>query len=216
MDGRDTYLVRLWLPDRPGALGIVTSRLGALKGDVVGLEIIERADGQALDELVVDLPSSIPVELIVREVGADGDVTVEEVRKLDGSIFDPQLEALEVAAIVLGAETRDELAEALCDHVGRAIRLSWACVVERDGGVLASWGTEIDPTTIDTVRSQPGTIWVPLPAASASLLAGRDHCVLRARERQRLAALGRIADAWFHRIKERADAEAWALHPSRS
>ena len=51
-----TYILRLWLPDRPGALGAVASRVGAVGGDVVGIDILERGAGRAIDELVVELP----------------------------------------------------------------------------------------------------------------------------------------------------------------
>src|SRR5687767_13200202 len=56
------YVVRLWLPDRPGALGQVASRIGAVRGDVVGIEILERGAGRAIDELVVRLPDDGLVE----------------------------------------------------------------------------------------------------------------------------------------------------------
>ena len=29
-----TYVARIWVPDRPGALGAVASRIGAVRGDV--------------------------------------------------------------------------------------------------------------------------------------------------------------------------------------
>ncbi len=45
--------MRVWLPDRPGALGAVASRIGAVRGDVVGIDILETGDGVAVDELVV-------------------------------------------------------------------------------------------------------------------------------------------------------------------
>ena len=51
-----TYVVRVWVPDRPGALGAVASRVGAVRGDLVGVEILERGAGRAIDELVVELP----------------------------------------------------------------------------------------------------------------------------------------------------------------
>ena len=47
-----TYLVRAWIPDRPGALGQVASRIGAVRGDVVAIEILERGGGRAVDEIV--------------------------------------------------------------------------------------------------------------------------------------------------------------------
>src|SRR5204862_46772 len=51
-----TYVVRVWIPDRPGALGAVASRIGAVYGDVVGIDILERGADRAIDELTVELP----------------------------------------------------------------------------------------------------------------------------------------------------------------
>ena len=53
-------LVRVRVPDRPGALGLVASRIGAVKGDIVGIEVIDRHDGIALDQLSVILPDPRP------------------------------------------------------------------------------------------------------------------------------------------------------------
>ena len=64
----ESYVLRVWLPDRPGALGAVASRIGAVKGDVVGIEILETGAGQAVDELVVQLPEATLVDLLVNEV----------------------------------------------------------------------------------------------------------------------------------------------------
>jgi hypothetical protein len=231
MREHETYLVRLWLPDRPGALGAVASRFGALKGDVVGLEIIERGGGLAIDELVVTLPANVPLDLVAREIGAEDEVEVEDIRPLGRDQYDPQLDLLETASIVLGADDRDDLAKALVDNVCRAVRAEWACVVERSGGVISTWGDRPNDRWIDSFISgspalnadgcevadrhaEMDTVWIPLPAADASLVVGRDTTI-RARERQRLAALARIADAWFRRLKERSDDRAWALHPSR-
>lgn len=234
MDSHITYLVRVWLPDRPGALGAVASRFGALKGDVTGLEIVERGGGQAIDELVVTLPADVPVDLIVREISAVEEVEVEDIRPLDRSSYDPQLDILEAAAIVLGADTRDDLADALSEHVCRAIHAGWACVLPNGGAALGSWGdcpndrwlrafvsgspSATGDRDSDEGQSEVGppmdTIWIPLPAARAALIVGRDG-TFRARERQRLAALARIADAWFRRLKERSDWEGLFLHPSR-
>src|ERR671910_559614 len=61
----ETFVIRMWLPDRPGALGQIASRIGAVGGDVVGIDILERENGQAVDELVVELPDPALVELLV-------------------------------------------------------------------------------------------------------------------------------------------------------
>ncbi|MGI9596241.1 MAG: hypothetical protein ACR2QK_08780 [Acidimicrobiales bacterium] len=229
MDAHETYLVRLWLPDRPGALGAVTSRFGALKGDVIGLEIVERGGGLAIDELGVSLPADVSVDLILREVGMEEEVEIEDVRLLSGSIYDPHLDVLEAASILMEAESCDQLTAALPEHVCRAVRSSWACVVGPGGGVIGSWGDRPNDRWLDSFISgspavKPGvewadqgpamdTVWLSLPAASAALVVGRDS-VIRTRERQRLAALAKIADRWFGRLRERADRQALAFHPA--
>src|SRR5204863_442714 len=43
-------LVRVWLPDRPGALGLVASRIGAVRGDLVGVAVLARGTDVAVDE----------------------------------------------------------------------------------------------------------------------------------------------------------------------
>src|SRR5687768_17713320 len=80
----ETYVIRVWLPDRPGALGAVASRIGAVRGDVVGIEILETGGGQAVDELVVRLPQAQLVELLVVEVEQVDGARVEEVRPVPG------------------------------------------------------------------------------------------------------------------------------------
>ncbi len=226
MDEPRTYLVRVWLPDRPGALAAVAARIGALKGDVLGLEIVERRNGLAIDELVVSIPDGVSVDLIANEVDQVDDVEIEDIRPLDTTNYDPQLDALEAASIILGAGDREELADALCHHVARTVRANWACVVERNGNVLGSWGDRPNDRWLDSFVSgsppcdtegrmpEMDAVWLPLATASAALVVGRDTTI-RSRERQRIAALARIADAWFRRLKESSNYEAWMLHPSR-
>ena len=89
-------LVRVWLPDRPGALGLVASRIGAVRGDIVGVDVLERGTDIAVDEFAVDLPGPDLVATLVREVEEVDGVSVEEVR-LVGHFPDARLDALESA-----------------------------------------------------------------------------------------------------------------------
>ena len=43
--------------DRPGALGAVASALGHAGADILSVDIVERSEGQATDDLVVALPA---------------------------------------------------------------------------------------------------------------------------------------------------------------
>jgi len=46
----------------------VASRIGAVRGDVVSIEIIRRQDGRALDEFVVELADAELVPLLLTEI----------------------------------------------------------------------------------------------------------------------------------------------------
>src|SRR3954451_22254346 len=107
------FVVRVWLPDRPGALGQVASRIGAVRGDVVGIEILEQGAGRAIDELVVALPSADLVDLLVSEIGQVDGVDVEDVRPVRSPEHDLRVEALETAARLVEAPTAPALVQRL-------------------------------------------------------------------------------------------------------
>jgi uncharacterized UPF0146 family protein len=222
----ETYVVRMWLPDRPGALGQVASRIGAVRGEIIGIDILERGAGRAIDELVVQLPDGAITELLVHEVQQVDGVDVEEVRPVADALHDPRLDALETAAILVGARECDELIEAVVTHAKRVIGADWACVIApEDGEVLAQEG-ELPPTpwllaflagSQESARvagsggSGPDDIvWSPLPSTGLALVLGRDSTAYRARERRQVAALARIVDT---RLRELTRQRARANHP---
>lgn len=222
-----TYVVRLWLPDRPGALGQVASRIGAVRGEIVGIEILERGAGRAVDELVVELPDGSLTELLVHEVQEVDGVDVEEVRALVDGLHDPRLEALEAVAVLVGASDRDELVEAIVGHAKRVLDAEWAAVVALDDGwVLAGegpvppgpWLLAFVSGSQDSVRSGGGSgaddvVWSPLPAAGLAVVLGRERTAFRARERRQLAALARVVDTRLHEV---STVRGRAAHPSGS
>ncbi len=136
-----TWIIRVWLPDRPGALGQVASRVGAVRGDVVGIDILERGAGRAIDEVVVELPDDDVVDLLVHEINQVDGVDVEDIRRAADALHDPRLDALETAAMLVGATTTAALLEALCVHGARTLGAAWAVVVDADrSSVLAATG----------------------------------------------------------------------------
>src|SRR6476646_7711606 len=52
-----SYVLRLLLPDRPGTLGAVATALGLVDADILAMDIVERSPDQAVDDIVVSLPS---------------------------------------------------------------------------------------------------------------------------------------------------------------
>ncbi len=75
-----TYTLRIRLPDRPGALGLVASRIGAVGGDIVAIDILTRDGGRAVDEFVVELADDGLVPLLRSEIHEVDGAEVEEVR----------------------------------------------------------------------------------------------------------------------------------------
>ena len=200
-----TVVVRVWLPDRPGALGQVASRIGAVKGDVLGIEILEQGGGNAVDELVVGLPGPELVDLLITEIDAVDGVSVEHVRPVEDDRIDPDLVALTVGAELAEAAPGDRL-RVLCERIARVVDADWSVVV-RDGQVLHGVGTPPDvPWLIayldgsehlraDDASAPSDLVFARLGRTRASVAAGRSHRPVHERERVRVALLARLADA---------------------
>ena len=203
-----TFVLRVWLPDRPGALGAVASRIGAVRGDLVGIDILETGGGRAIDELAVNLPEERLVPLLVHEVGQVDGVDVEEVRPVDGALPDPRLDALETAAVLVEQTHVVDLLEVLTAEAQRDFVADWAAVVAlEDGNVLVSTGEPPEPawlaaflagstssTTAANGDAGPEDVaFAMFPAGDIALVLGRDGKTFRARERRQLVALAKVA-----------------------
>ena len=79
------FVVRIALPDRPGALGLVASRIGAVGGDIVAINILERDGGHAVDEFVVEIGGQHLIELLQSEIHEVDGVSVLEIRAADST-----------------------------------------------------------------------------------------------------------------------------------
>src|SRR2546423_13290145 len=130
--------MRVWVPDRPGALGSVASRIGAVRGDLVGIDILERGAGRAIDELVVALPSEDLVPLLVKEIQQVDGVDVEDVRPARGEVPDARVAALETAALLVSQPDRAAVCAALVDHARRDFEAEWAAVLGTEATLFTS------------------------------------------------------------------------------
>src|SRR5437764_327726 len=136
--GAACVLLRVWLPDRPGALGAVASRIGAVRGDIVGIDVLERNEGVAIDEFGVVLSDPELLPLLVREVEEVDGCRVEHVMVVT-HFPDPRLDALISVALVCEAADAAALQQALATYAGTAFRADWVAVMAADR-VLASYG----------------------------------------------------------------------------
>lgn len=141
------FVVRVWLPDRPGALGAVASRIGSVRADVVGIEILERGAGRAVDELTIDLEDERHVDLLVKEIAQVDGVDVEHVRPARGALGDRAVMSLDVAAQISRAASVDEVLSLLVVGVHAMFGADWTAVTERGASpaMVASAGTTLPP-----------------------------------------------------------------------
>lgn len=199
-------VVRVWLPDRPGALGQVASRIGAMRGDIVGVEVLERSGTVAVDEFAVDLPGHDLVPLLVREIEEVDGASVEEVEQVE-RFPDPRLDALQSVERLCVAKQPDDVPALLAQECCDEFLADWGAVMIA-GALVASTGPVPDVDLLDALAT--GTAASPLVAAGDSgpddlaiaTLPDHDAIVLverarrpfRKRERAQLLAVARIAD----------------------
>jgi hypothetical protein len=203
-------LVRVWLPDRPGALGLVASRIGSVGADIVGVDVVERGDRVAVDEFAVVVPDDGRLDLLVREIEQVDGASVEEVRRV-GIFPDPRLDALESAAVLCETESIEDLHRVLTAHVRREFLADWVALVRGDKIPAADGegvpdvaklvalvaGTAASPLVADGVVGPEDLAVARLAAHDTAILVGRDGHVFRRRERAQLMMLARVADrAW--------------------
>jgi hypothetical protein len=203
-------LIRVWLPDRPGALGLVASRIGSVGGDIVGIDVLERGDNIAVDEFAVEIQDLDLLELLAREIEQVDGASVEEFRVV-GAFPDPRLDALESAAVLCEATSRRGLQETLVGHVRREFLADWTALIVADEVVACAGdpspvadmltalaaGTAASPLVADGSTGPEDLAVARLPEHAGTLLVGREGHPFRRRERYQLLALTRIADrAW--------------------
>ena len=125
-----SYLLRLVIPDRPGALGAVATALGDAGVDIVSVDVLERGNGVAVDDVVVELPHGrLPDSLITAAKAVPG-VEVESLRPFAGPLdTHRELDLLES----LSRAPEDTSVKLLAAELPRVLHSGWAVVLEPAG-----------------------------------------------------------------------------------
>jgi hypothetical protein len=195
------------MPDRPGALGAVASRIGAVRADVVAIEILTRADGRAMDEIAVEVDREL-LPLLLAEIEEVDGVVVEEVRTLPNGMRDRRLDAYKTAAALLEARTPEELLAALAIRVADELESGWVAILDTESELMLATGGR--PPGADWLASafrrsaganlgegerDPELMWATLVRFDAVLGVGRPGWAFSDHEYEKLATMGRLADA---------------------
>jgi hypothetical protein len=201
------FLVRVWLPDRPGALGAVASRIGGLGADIVGIDVLEQGERVAVDEFAITLMRPDLIELLAREIEEVDGVSVEAWRRVD-RFPDPQLDFLRIVEELMTAPDPVTLQTLLVAATVEEFTSDWAALVGGADGLISA-GEEVPPVvTLEALAAGTGAsplvasgaagpddlAVAPMPSLGSTLLAGRGGHPFRTRERRQLLTLARIAD----------------------
>lgn len=223
------YVLRVWLPDVPGALGVLATRIGEAAGEIVGIDILERDGARAVDELTIELADAVLVgPLVDALVGLEG-VDVEDVRALVSRLPFPGANPLDAAVSLVGHTTSGGLLDAFAHSVCSVFACDWASILDLDGlAPLAAasagdapslaWlgafvtGARASSARPDGSRSGPRDVaWAALESAGLVVVCGRDGPPFASRERRELTQLCRLVDARWRDLSVRA---GMASHPS--
>jgi len=127
MLGRMSYLLRLLLPDHPGALGAVATALGNAGIDIASLTVVERTSGCAVDDLIVLLPPGGLADRVLTAAQSVPGVVVESLRPYlaDGAGVSDDLELVDALA-----DRPGEAAAVLTELVPGVFHADWAILLE--------------------------------------------------------------------------------------
>jgi len=161
-------LLRVRLPNRPGALGAVASALGGIGADINLVEIVEKSGDVEVDEFILDLPPSQTVPSLVAACDSLPGVQVQWVRNYPrGGGID-----LDVELHRRMAADNSRAGETLVSAAPLVFRAQWSLLLRISGSphvIFSSPGApDLDPdiaqrfgpfATIHRVALEPG--WLP-------------------------------------------------------
>ena len=110
----------------------------------MGIEILERGGGSAIDELVVSLPDTVTLSTLIAEIGRVDGVAVEDVRPVDADRRDASIAALQISVALVETSSSSRL-EKFCDELLHLVDGAWVVAMRIGGdGELDSGDGELD------------------------------------------------------------------------
>lgn len=164
-----SYLLRLILPDHPGALGAVATALGAAGIDIVSLSVVEHTPAGAVDDMIVLLPPGGLADRVHTAAQSVPGVTVEALRPFlaDGAGIGDDLALVDALA-----DRPADAAAVLTDLVAGVFHADWAVLLEHlsPGDVRVREASVGAPDLGGDDLGVPERVrfplpWLPLPTA---------------------------------------------------
>ena len=138
--------MRVELPDVPGSLGRVASAIGEAGGDIEAIEIVEKRDGFAVDDVLLEIPAGTMPDSIISACSTLDGVSVLWISRYaaGGNLF------LDLEVVESLTEDPTSARDRLVDLLPIAFRVDWAARVTRNGdGLVVVHATDAAPTAFD-------------------------------------------------------------------
>jgi hypothetical protein len=127
------YLMRVELPDVPGSLGRVAGAIGEAGGDIDAIEIVEKRDGYAVDDVLLEMAPGVMPDSVVSACSVLDGVSVLWINRYaaGGNLF------LDLEVVEALTEDPDTARDRLIDLLPIAFRVDWAARLRsEDSGVV--------------------------------------------------------------------------------
>jgi len=140
-----SYLLRVSLPDVPGSLGRLATAIGEAGGNIDAIEIVERHDGRAVDDVFLNSNASVLPDSIISSCNSVEGVEVLWVSRYpSGSNLTRDLEAVEEMTA-----SEEDPVSTLLHLLPRVLVVDWAIKVGQNGtGIRVLDGSSAAPETL--------------------------------------------------------------------
>ena len=124
-----SYLLRIQLPDEPGALGYVAAALGEVEGDIRSVDVVDYgANGVVVDDIVVDLPMGLLPDTLITAAQSISGVEVDSIRPFSGSV-DRRGQIAPLAKFSQHTKNLDRALGDVVDGLPQTMTAGWAIVL---------------------------------------------------------------------------------------
>lgn len=124
-----SYLLRIQLPDEPGALGYVAAALGEVEGDIRSVDVVDYgANGVVVDDIVVHLPMGLLPDTLITAAQSISGVEVDSIRPFSGSV-DRRGQIALLAKFSQHTKNLDRALGDVVDGLPQTMTAGWAIVL---------------------------------------------------------------------------------------
>jgi hypothetical protein len=171
--------LRVSLSDRPGALAGLARALAGAGANVLAVTVLERDQGRAVDDLLLDWPYERPFDAVVRAVAASDGARLHGLRHVAETAVSRDCDLLQQVVDQPGRAL-----ETLIDALPHVLLADWAAVLDRRWPREAVHHTAGCPLPLPSTAAPldrgravvvdgEATLLLPVPGSTLRVLVGR-------------------------------------------